>query len=72
MSSQELRNTLAEDPGIREIRQALVEALVAEGLHDPAVEVINEGEAIPREPGPRLAAANQTGRRPGSKLVIKR
>ena len=57
MSSQELRNTLAENPTDWEVRQALVETLVAEGLHESAVEVINEGDAIPREPGPWLAAA---------------
>lgn len=57
MSSQELRNALAEDPGNWELRKDLVEALVAEGLHEPAVEVVNQGEAIPREPGPWLAAA---------------
>ncbi|MEM6917101.1 MAG: hypothetical protein AAF491_11100, partial [Verrucomicrobiota bacterium] len=34
-----------------------VEALVAENRHDTAVEVVNQGEALPREPGPWLDAA---------------
>ncbi|MEX2579900.1 MAG: hypothetical protein WD342_12650 [Verrucomicrobiales bacterium] len=57
MSIQELRNALDEEPSSWERRQALVEGLVAEGMHDAAVEVVNQGEAIPREPGPWLAAA---------------
>ncbi len=57
MSTQELQQSLAADPGNWELRLALVQALVAEGRHDSAVEVVNQGEAIPHEPGPWLAAA---------------
>ncbi|MDF1740227.1 MAG: hypothetical protein P1U86_13790 [Verrucomicrobiales bacterium] len=57
MSSTELRPLLEADPGSWSLRQALVEALVAEGQHDAAVEVVNAGEAIPREPQPWVDAA---------------
>lgn len=57
MSSQELRTALNADPGDWTLRKSLVEALVAEGLHDAAVEVVNKGEAIPREADKWLAAA---------------
>lgn len=53
----ELQNALAENSESWELRLSLVEALVAEGRHDTAVEVVNQGEAIPREPGPWLDAA---------------
>jgi len=57
MSSLELRPLLEADPGSWSLRQALVESLVAEGQQDAAVEVVNAGEAIPREPQPWLDAA---------------
>ena len=57
MTTPELTNSLAADPGNWELRLSLVRALVAEDRHDAAVAVVNEGEAIPHEPGPWLAAA---------------
>lgn len=57
MTTPELTTALAADPGNWELRLSLVQALVAEGRHDAAVEVVNQGEAIPHEPGPWLAAA---------------
>jgi len=57
MSIEDLTASLEADPSNWEARQALVEALVAEGQNDRAIEVVNQGEAIPREPGPWLAAA---------------
>jgi len=57
MTTPELTSALAADPGNWELRLSLVQALVAEGRHDAAVEVVNQGEAIPHEPGPWLAAA---------------
>ena len=57
MTIPELTTSLAADSGNWELRLSLVQALVAEGRHDTAVEVVNQGEAIPHEPGPWLAAA---------------
>lgn len=57
MSTQELVEALQADPGNWELRLAVVESFVAEGKHDTAVEYVNQGEALPREPGPWLAAA---------------
>jgi hypothetical protein len=57
MTTPELTNSLAADPGNWELRLSLVRALVAEDRHDAAVAVVNQGEAIPHEPGPWLAAA---------------
>ena len=57
MTIPELTTSLAADSGNWELRLSLVQALIAEGRHDKAVEVVNEGEAIPHEPGPWLAAA---------------
>jgi hypothetical protein len=57
MTIQELTSALAADPGNWELRLSLVQALVADDRHDAAVAVVNEGEAIPHEPGPWLAAA---------------
>lgn len=53
----ELQRALDANPESWSARLALVEALVAEGRHDSAVEAVNEGHAIPREPGPWLDAA---------------
>lgn len=57
MTIPELTTSLAADPGNWELRLSLVQALVAEDRHEEAVAVVNEGEAIPHEPGPWLAAA---------------
>lgn len=57
MTTPELTSSLAADPGNWELRLSLVQALVAESRHDAAIEVVNQGEAIPHEPGPWLAAA---------------
>lgn len=57
MTTPELTSSLAADPGNWELRLSLVQALVAEARHDAAIEVVNQGEAIPHEPGPWLAAA---------------
>ena len=57
MTIQELTQKLATEPGNWDLRRELVERLVAEGRHDTAVEVVNQGEAIPHEAGPWLAAA---------------
>ncbi len=57
MTTPELTSLLASDPSNWEVRCSLVQALVADGRHDSAVEVVNEGQALPHEPGPWLAAA---------------
>ncbi len=57
MSITELTSQLAAAPGDWDLRRQLVEALVAEGRHEDAVEVVNQGEALPHEAGPWLAAA---------------
>jgi len=57
MTIQELTTQLASDPSNWESRLALVQALVAEGRHDSAVEAVNQGEALPHEAGAWLAAA---------------
>lgn len=57
MTIQELTQKLASEPGNWDLRRELVERLVAEGRHDTAVEVVNQGEALPHEAGPWLAAA---------------
>lgn len=57
MTIPELTVALAADSANWESRLALVEALIADGRHDTAVEVVNNGEALPNEPGPWLAAA---------------
>lgn len=57
MSISELTQSLAEEPGNWERRLALVQALMAENRHEEAVEVVNQGEAIPHEAAPWLAAA---------------
>ena len=56
MTILELTNLLASDPSNWEVRCSLVQALVADGRHESAVEVVNEGQALPHEPGPWLAA----------------
>lgn len=53
----ELQSALAANPENWELRLSLVEALVAESRHEAAVEVVNQGEALPREPQPWLDAA---------------
>ena len=57
MSIPELTQSLSADPGNWDLRLSLVQALVAEGRHEAAVEVVNQGEAIPHEAAPWLAAA---------------
>ncbi|MDF1659342.1 MAG: hypothetical protein P1U58_17125 [Verrucomicrobiales bacterium] len=57
----ELQNELAANPENWELRLSLVEALVAEGRQEAAVEVVNQGEALPREPAPWLDAAKCYG-----------
>ncbi|HRQ88617.1 MAG TPA: hypothetical protein PLA50_07455 [Bacteroidia bacterium] len=57
MSIPELNQALADNPGDWELRLSLVQALMAEGRHETAVEVVNQGEALPQEPGPWVAAA---------------
>lgn len=57
MSIPELTQSLAAEPTNWERRLALVQALMAEGRHETAVEVVNQGEAIPHEAAPWLAAA---------------
>lgn len=57
MSIPELTASLAAAPGNWELRLQLVQALVADGRHEEAVEVVNQGEAIPHEAAPWLAAA---------------
>lgn len=57
MSLPELTQSLAADPGNWELRLEVVQAFMAEGRHEEAVEVVNQGEAIPHEAGPWLAAA---------------
>jgi hypothetical protein len=57
MSIPELTQALSTEPGNWERRLSLVQALVAEGKHEEAVEVVNQGEAIPHEAAPWLAAA---------------
>ena len=57
MSIPELTQSLAADSGNWELRLSLVQALMEEGNHEAAVEVVNQGEAIPHEAAPWLAAA---------------
>ncbi len=57
MSIQELTTALEANTADWRLRHQLVEALVAEGRHEAAVEVVNKGEGIPREPAPWLDAA---------------
>lgn len=57
MTVSELTQSLAEEPGNWERRLALVQALMADNRHEEAVEVVNQGEAIPHEAAPWLAAA---------------
>jgi hypothetical protein len=57
MTIPELTAALAADSANWELRLSLVDALIADGRHDSAVEVVNNGEALPNEPGPWLAAA---------------
>lgn len=57
MTIPELTTALAADSGNWELRLSLVQALVAEGRHDTAVEVVNQGEALAHEPAAWLAAA---------------
>jgi len=57
MSIPELNQALADNPGDWELRLSLVQELMAEGRHETAVEVVNQGEALPQEPGPWVAAA---------------
>ncbi|MDA9923954.1 hypothetical protein N9E25_11505 [Verrucomicrobiales bacterium] len=57
----ELQQALDDNPESWHCRLQLVEAMVAEGRHESAVEVVNEGHAIPREPGPWLDAAKCYG-----------
>lgn len=56
MTLPELQQALEENPDDWGLRHQLVEALVAEGRHDAAVEVVNNGQALPREAGPWLDA----------------
>lgn len=56
-SIPDLQRALEDNPESWFMRLQLVEALVAEGRHDSAVEVVNNGQALPREPGPWLDAA---------------
>ena len=57
----ELQQALDDNPESWHCRLQLVEAMVAGGRHESAVEVVNEGHAIPREPGPWLDAAKCYG-----------
>ncbi|MEM9282962.1 MAG: hypothetical protein AAGA96_14135 [Verrucomicrobiota bacterium] len=57
MSIPELTTALEANPADWELRCNLVEGLVANGQHEAAVEVVNQGEDLPLEPGPWLAAA---------------
>jgi len=57
MTLPELTQALDENPGDWERRLAVVQALMAESRHEEAVEVVNQGEAIPHEAAPWLAAA---------------
>ncbi len=57
MSIPELTASLAAAPGDWELRLQLVQELVAAGRHEEAVDVVNQGEALPHEAAPWLAAA---------------
>lgn len=57
MTLLELQQSLEENPEDWSLRLRVVEALVAQGHHDSAVEVVNGGQALPREPQPWLDAA---------------
>lgn len=57
MTIPELQSALDANPENWELRLTLVEALVAENRHDAAVEIVNSGQALPREPAPWLDAA---------------
>lgn len=57
MTILELQKSLEASPGDWGLRLQLVEALVAQGNHEAAVEAVNNGEALPREPAPWLDAA---------------
>src|SRR5690606_6373806 len=57
MTIQELTAQLASDPSHWESRLALVQAFVADGRHDSAVEVVIQAEAFPHDAGAWLAAA---------------
>src|SRR5690606_2780113 len=57
MSITELTSQLAAAPGDWDLRRQLVEALVAEGRHEDAAEVVNQVGALPHGAGAWLAAA---------------
>ncbi|MDF1823206.1 MAG: tetratricopeptide repeat protein [Verrucomicrobiales bacterium] len=57
MTIPELQSALDANPENWELRLTLVQTLVAEGRHDAAVEIVNNGQALPREPAPWLDAA---------------
>lgn len=57
MTILELQKSLAETPEDWDLRLQLVEALVEEGRHEAAVDVVNDSQALPREPKPWLDAA---------------
>lgn len=57
MSILEHKAALEANSADWELRYNLVAALVAEGQHESAVTVVNEGEDLPREAAPWLAAA---------------
>ncbi|MEM9016090.1 MAG: hypothetical protein AAGC68_03690 [Verrucomicrobiota bacterium] len=56
-SIPELQTALEADSENWALRLELIQALMAEGRHDTAVEVVNQGQALPREPGPWVDAA---------------
>ncbi len=57
MTILELQKSLEAAPEDWGLRLQLVEALVAQGNHDSAVEAVNNGQALPQEPRPWLEAA---------------
>lgn len=57
MTIPELTKLLEAGPENWELRLALVQALMADDRHEAAVEVVNQGQAIPHEAAPWLAAA---------------
>ena len=57
MTILELQKALEETPEDWGLRLQVVEALIAEGHHNSAVEVVNGGQALPQEPKPWLDAA---------------
>ena len=57
MSIQEHTAALEANSADWELRFNLVAALVAEGQHEAAVNVVNQGEELPREAAPWLSAA---------------